>query len=200
MVMRPSLSSPVEMALRTGDEGLIVKALRHSRDDVGQHDRSAVVEEALTLLRTTPSSRVRNAAALVLTDLNADSAGENIIEVLRRPDVAGSSGTLLFALNEIGASIPLSLLVSLVEHGSFEGRAEALIFMEEGRITHVDETGLQTARQTFEKLTGQEGHAEGAEAAQQALVYLDKLRRARRVLRNPPQLPRRNTGFSRDRG
>ena len=60
---------------------------------------------------------------------------ERIVDVLRGPEVAGSSGTLLFALNELGASLPPSLLVHLVEHGSFEGRAEALIAMEEGRIT-----------------------------------------------------------------
>ncbi len=172
MVMHPSVSSPVDAALRTGDEGRVVEALRHSSRDAAERDRSSLTREIIALLRTTPSRRVRNAAALALADLGDPHAAEGIVDVLRRPEIADSSGTLLFALNELGASLPLSLLVHLVEHGSFEGRAEALIAMEEGRVTPGNGVETEGARRILTRLAEGQGDPDAAGAARQALEHL----------------------------
>lgn len=105
--MSSSLYGPVDTALRTGDEGRIVDALRHSSRGPTEHDRSSLTRETVTLLQTTASRRVRNAAALALADLGDPHAAESIVDVLHRPEIAEASGTLLFALNEFGASLPL---------------------------------------------------------------------------------------------
>lgn len=129
------------------------------------------VGEIIEILDETASPKVRAAAAMALADVNATEAIAPLITVLQRPDIAKSSGTLLYALSKLGGSIPLGLLVSLIQNGSFEGRAEALTFLEEGRIDRFGVAAASAARSALKELAG--GNAETASAAEMALHYLE---------------------------
>lgn len=131
---------------------------------------------AMRALRTSASPHVRAAAAMALADHHAVGAEEAILHVLSRPDAAASSGTLLYALNELGGSLPLTVTVSILSNGSFEGRAEALTFFEEGRMIPASDEERQDARATLARLAASGG--ERAAAAALALDYLTELNQA----------------------
>ena len=86
------------------------------------------------ILVVTDSQAVRNAAALALVDLEARDQTDALIRVIGRPELSQHSGTLLFALDELGGVLPLDTLVHLLEHLSYEAKAEALILVRQGRI------------------------------------------------------------------
>ncbi|MDP4024702.1 hypothetical protein Q8W71_18910 [Methylobacterium sp. NEAU 140] len=138
-----------------------------------RHGRTPPMEarEIERILDTTTSFRLRNAAALALADLGAAGAAARIGQVLERPEVAPQSGTLLFALDELGASLPLDSFVNILRRGSFEGRAEALHFLDAGRIS---ESGPEARARAVAALAALAAGAdpEAAEAARDALIVL----------------------------
>lgn len=123
------------------------------------------------LLQSTTSNSVRNAAALALVDLGGDDAAQIIIDVLHRPDVAKASGTLIYAVDELGASIPLSVLARLLERGSYEARSQALSFLEEGRVARSSDDEWEDGRRVLAALAVSDD-AEAAEAGRTALDHL----------------------------
>jgi hypothetical protein len=155
------------------EEDKLVNLLRALPELKGAEDRFAVWFAAGSLVATA-SNRVRNAAALALADMGGRDAGRMIVEVLRRPDIAKVSGTLLYALRELGASIPLSVIVGLIENGSYESRATALEFLKERQIERPDRAELDDARKRLTSFARDGDESEGAEAAQVALEYLDE--------------------------
>lgn len=153
------------------NESVILAALRNYPKNATQRGKSNFKRMAVNLLKTTPSERIRNAAALALININSPKAKDIIIDVLHRPEVIKSSGTLLFALSELGASIPLNMFVDVIERGSLEARAEVLGLMDEGKVEPPSDDELRTAKQRLERLVYSEDN-ERAEAAKVALDYV----------------------------
>lgn len=131
-------------------------------------------EKLIALLRDTDSSRVRAAVAMTLADLGATDAIGPLLDVLGRPELAKTSGTLIFALSELGASIPIGLAATLIANGSFEARAGVLELMEEGRIVAFSGADASSARQTLAQV-GMDGDTEAAESAELAGDYIGRL-------------------------
>ena len=125
------------------------------------------------MLRLTPSRKVRDAAAIALVDMNARNACDSVIAVLRRPEIGREAGTLLYALDELDASIPLDVAVSLIEHGSYEARAETILLMQEGRIGSFDAAARLAASSKLVDLQTAPDE-ELAEAATLALDAIDR--------------------------
>lgn len=96
---------------------------------------SAMSREIVELLRTTPDPRIRNAAAIALADTDRKRAAEVILKLLEREEVRRNAGSLLFALEETGKKLPVSLVVAILRDGSFEAREECLMALEEGRVS-----------------------------------------------------------------
>ena len=95
---------------------------------------------ALGHLESAQSPGVRNAAALALSDLGLEGCVKNIVDVIMQPGVAASSGTLLYAIEELGGELPLSAFVHVLESGSYEARQQALDLLWSGRVATDDET------------------------------------------------------------
>lgn len=125
-------SNAPETALAVGDEGRLVAELRNLKS---QHSpRGPRVAKALQALEQTRSSRVRNAAALALVDLRARSARDVLVGLLTHPDTRGSRGSLLYALDQLGADVPLPILAEIIVGDAYEAREEALTFITSDRI------------------------------------------------------------------
>jgi HEAT repeat protein len=122
----------IETALFAGDESRLIEELRNLKSQ--RTPRQARAAKAMQIFEKTNSSRVRNAAALALTDLRAPGAKEALIGLLMRPETKGSRGTLLYALGELRADVPLPALLEIVLDESYEAREEALDLIRRGRI------------------------------------------------------------------
>lgn len=158
---------------REVDEEGLVAALKGLPGEITEAERAQAVSVVNVLLRATRSARVRNASALALTDIAGKQAGPAIAAVLRRPEIARSAGTLLFALNDVEASLSLDLVVDMIERGSVEAKAEALTFMQEWRIEPADPVLLEAARVRLMELCQDDVEAKTAEAAELALNHLE---------------------------
>lgn len=138
---------------------------------VREEPQSLTVAEIEELIGRTASHRLRNAAALALVDLKAAGAVERIGALLERPDVASQSGTLLFALDELGGLLPLQSFVTVLRYGSFEGRSEALHFLDAGRVSVPDPDARRTAIGHLAAMVAGPD-PEAAEAAEEAISIL----------------------------
>ncbi len=121
-----------QTALSAGDEGHLVAELRSLKSQ--RSPRASRAAKAMQILEETNSSRVRNAAALALADLRATNAAEVLIDLLTRPDTVGSRGTLLYALEQLKADIPLPILADIIVNESYEAREEAVAFIAGNRF------------------------------------------------------------------
>ncbi len=160
-------SSP-QTAPSAADEGRLVAELRSLK---GQRSpRSPRIARAVQVLEATSSPRVRNAAASALADLRARSAKDRLIDLLARPETRGSRGTLLYALEQLGANVPLPILAEIIADESYEAREEALGFIACNRI----ECSAEEFARSKEKLEGAIAAADPdrIEAVQRALEYL----------------------------
>ena len=171
METNPVLETPLVQAWQTGNETSIVSALKAVSKDAGRSDRESLSRDVFDILRATSSARVRNASALALVDLEARGLVQRIVEVLEREELAQASGTLLFALNEVEASLPIGVALDIIERGSFEARTEVMRFLAEGRLSDASEPALTAAAERLSVLA-QSGEAEVAEAAEQAAECL----------------------------
>ena len=123
--MRHSVdSNALETALSVGDEGRVIEELRSLKSQ--RSSRRSRAAKAMQILEHTSSSRVRNAAALALVDLRVPDAKHALVNLLTRPDTKGSRGTLLYALEQLGAAVPLPILAEIIADESYEAREEAL--------------------------------------------------------------------------
>jgi HEAT repeat protein len=153
-----------------GDDNRTIADLRSLKSQ--RSSRAPRIARAIGILESATSSRVRNAAALALADLRAHDAKERLIDLLLRADTAGARGTLLFALEQLGADVPLPTLVRIIMEDAYEAREEALSFIETGRIEY-----------TPEDLAHCENMLEGASAAADG-ERLQAFRRALRYLQS----------------
>ena len=172
MTVNPIIEKPLVQAWVQGDESLVVGALKNLRNEASRQDKELLSMDVLDILQETQSARIRDAAAIALVDLGVRQSVMKIVDVLRRPGFAKSSGTLLFALNEIQASLPLSVLMQVVVEGSFESRNQAMFFLEEGRFDRVDPSYLQSSIDRLETLMDAEDPetVEAADFARQCLL------------------------------
>jgi hypothetical protein len=120
-------SDTLEAAVASGDEDRLVGALKTIRGP-------GEVPDIVKILKDAPSSRVRNAAAIALADIHPTNAAEVLIEVLSKPETKNSRGTLLYALEEVGAKAPLKLLAEIILSDTYEARQEALRFITSRNI------------------------------------------------------------------
>lgn len=164
--------SPVASARMSGSEALLSDVLAEIRTPFSP--LYGGTEELIALLRDTVSARVRAAVAMTLADLRATDAIGPLLDVLGRPELAKTSGTLVFALSELGASIPIDLAVSLIATGSFEARAGVLELMEEGRIVPFSEAEATSARRTLAQI-GDGSDSEATESAELADDYIGRM-------------------------
>ena len=115
----------------SGDPDRIVETLRSA----AQGQERIPTNDIRRLALETPFPRVRNAAVIALADLHARNAAETIIELLRRPGTRGSRRTLLYALSELTAEVPLAVLVSIIADDTYEAREEALEILHRASYT-----------------------------------------------------------------
>lgn len=163
LVQGSSRASP-----RSEDDGVLAALDRLADVELSPEVRFAV---ACDIVRSASEDRARNAAAIALADLGDARAADAIAEVLRRPGMARSAGTLLYALLELDAALPIDLLTRMVIEGSYEARNEALTMMERGNVVPFD---AEAGRRSGEALS-HVARASDPEAAEAAGAALDLL-------------------------
>ena len=169
-------SIDLSAAIAAGNDDAIVAMIREASDLSAS--RRPTAEDVRALLVETRSNRVRNAAAVALADLRADGAADAIVTLLRSPGAAANAGTLLFALDELGGSLPLDVLLTMIEHGSYEARSEALGFLAGDRLTTDDDGDLLDAGDRLDALAGASDpdmSRAAAEALERLRPYLDRV-------------------------
>jgi HEAT repeat protein len=163
-------ANALETAGFAGDDSRLVEALR---DLKGQRSpRRSRAAKAMQILAHTSSSRVRNAAALALADLRDGSAKDALIDLLTRPDTKGSRGTLLYALEQLGAEVPLPILADIIAEEPYEAREEALALIARSR-SEGSPVEMARARARLEAARAS-ADAERSQAIGRALEYLRK--------------------------
>ena len=98
MATNPSFESPLVDAWRQGNEDQIVSELKSLRVGVSLQDKDTLSRDVVDILQETSSARVRDAAAITLSELGITQNTMKIVDVLRRKDVARSSGDLKIAI------------------------------------------------------------------------------------------------------
>jgi hypothetical protein len=152
-----------------GDEGRLVAELRSLKSQRSR--RAPRVAKALEILEKTNSARVRNAAALALADLRTDAAKDRLIDLLSRPDTTGSRGSLLYALDRLGADVPLAVLAEIIVDDAYEAREEALTFIRSNRI-ECSAAECAHAKAVLEEAANASAEAERLRAIHEALDCL----------------------------
>jgi hypothetical protein len=153
----------LEDAERSGDEIKLAEELRNAGPDV--------TPKVIGILERTRFPTVRNAAALALVDMGAAGARDSLIKALRKAETRGHRGTILYALDELGENLPLSLLIDIIVHDPYESREEALGFLVSGRVDR-DADPRQVERKLRIALrAGDEGRSH---AVREALEYLSE--------------------------
>jgi hypothetical protein len=165
---RPKQVDGLEAGLSAEDDGHLIEELRAMKSR--RSTRQSRVARALQILEETSSARVRNAAALALADLRAPGVKDALICLLRRPQTKGSRGTLLYALGELAADVPISVLAEIIVAESYEAREEALDLIRRGRIECSGE-GLSNAQGTLEAALAA-ADEERSQAIRRALEHL----------------------------
>lgn len=156
-------------ALLSGEENVILTALRAAK----RSSRRKHLHEILEVLRTTDSPRMRNAAAIAVIDLRSKKIKEVLLNLLARDDTKKSRGTLLYVLDEIGASIPIDVLTRVIVTSRYEAREEALGFLKSRRIDWNPQQ-LRRSMRKLERMTLSK-NVERSEAAARALQFATRL-------------------------
>jgi hypothetical protein len=152
----------------------LVAALRNC-SPLPDDERVEAAAAISNVLKQTRSNPVRNAAAIALTDLIGAAATDTIVDVLERPEMASSAGSLLFALNEVEARLRLDLVVDLIERGSLEAQGEALTLLEDARLQPFTPDILAAAGDRLSAMLNRAGDTKVAHAAELAIAYLDDI-------------------------
>jgi|SRR5271169_3271574 len=161
-------ANALQSAPLSRDEGRLIEELKKLKSQ--RSPRRSRTAKALQILEQTNSSRVRNAAALALADLRDHSAKDALINLLTRPDTKGSRGTLLYALEQLGAEAPLPVLADIIANESYEAREEALAVIARDR----SECSLEemAGAQARLEAAGASADPERSQAIHRALEYL----------------------------
>jgi hypothetical protein len=131
-VMHLLSAHPIEQALASGNDARLVEEIK--KIDSSSPLNQKTVSLIKKLARETNSSKVRNTAVLKLADLRAPRVKSILIGLLNRPDTKGSRGTILYALENLDAKLPLELLKQLIIEDNYETREEALNFIAQGNF------------------------------------------------------------------
>lgn len=172
-----STHADLKGSLSSDDEDKLVKELRQIKSK--RSPRQLRIRKTLDVLKNATSSRVRNAAAIALADMNSVEAKRVLIDLLTQPATRNARGTLLYALDELGAKIPADVLVELILHDSYEARQEAVNLIEKGRSVWNGTSALQVAQKLEVALSSPDEELQ--EAATRVVQYIS----SRDVIPNP---------------
>jgi HEAT repeat protein len=159
-----------EAALVTEEDDRLIEELHNLKSQ--RSPRRVRADNAMRILEQTKSHRVRNAAALALADMRAPGAKDALIRLPKRPDTIRARGTLIYALDELGADVPLPVLADIILNETYEAREEAVGLVAQDRIACSDRE-LNSARKRFEAALGS-ADEERSQAIRRALGYLQE--------------------------
>jgi hypothetical protein len=163
----------LEQSLQNGDEHLVVAALKKAKKVARRRHLGLILD----ILKTTHSSRLRNAAAIAVADLDSSDAKKTLIHLLVRKDTKKSRGTLLYALDEAGVSIPIDILIQVITTSRFEAREEAIRFLQRRKVVWKPER-LEDSMEQLQRMTASR-NIERSQVAKKALHLASALGRTR---------------------
>jgi hypothetical protein len=168
----------IDAVIGSGDENRIVDAL----DAIGRsHASSAERSRIMELASKTRSPQIRNAAAIALADLGVDGADQLLIDLIKRKESRGANGTLLYALREMNAYVPLPVLIDIItEDRTYEALEGVLDIIANNAAKYDAEEKAEAVSRMKSLLTSTDAHA--SHTAKLAIKYL-----SRRSGRRPPQ-------------
>lgn len=158
----------LDEAVRSADANRIAGALdKLAAEGASRAERERVKQ----LARETCSPVVRNAAAMTLADLHVDGTDRLLIDLVKRKETRGANGTLLYALRELKAFVPLSVLVDIIaDDRSFEA-GEAVLDLLSDNAERYAERELRAAIPALQRLAASDDQYL-ANVAQVAIGYL----------------------------
>lgn len=168
---RPQRSTPGEGRGGKGEDQLVYALKNPPAIDEAQ--KPELADLVTRIMKGAGSETVRNAAAILLTDLIGRGATGSIADLVRLPGMPKSAGSLLFALNDVEACLPLDLLVDVIELGSLEAQGEALTFLEDGRIDDCTARDVEQAKTKLRSLSSNSAQKADQDAVLMALEYID---------------------------
>ena len=74
-------------------------------------------------------------------------------------------------MNDIGAKLPLELVVDMIEQGSLEAQGEATTFLEDARLGSFDGRQFNAVEAGFSESLGANQHLTAGHAAELAIEY-----------------------------
>jgi hypothetical protein len=163
-------TAPIDLdaAIRSDDDERIADAL----DTIGRGGASlAELSRIRELAKKTRSPVIRNAAAIALADLNADGADELLIDLIKRRETRGANGTLLYALREMNAYVPLPALIDLLtEDRTYEALEGTLDLIAKNAERYKEDEKADAVSRVKPLLGSPDAHT--AHSAKLALKYL----------------------------
>lgn len=170
----PPLRSTGDDTRAVFDDDRLVHALKNP-PAIEEAQKPELADLITQILESARSNTVRNAAALLLTDLIGRDATDRIVNVIRQPGMPQSAGSLLFALNDVEAHLPLDLIADVIRQGSLEAQGEALTFLEDARVDDFTASEFTRAETTLRDTADNAASNQTKEAASMALEYLEDL-------------------------
>jgi hypothetical protein len=166
--VEPNAQPDLQVAVRSGDVDRIAGLL----DDIAHRGASeAELDYIIELARETRSPVVRNAAALALGDLKVDGADQILIDLVKRPETRGANGTLLYALREMDAYVPLAVLLDLIgDDCTYEALEGALDLIANNTGRYADSEKLEAVARLRPLTLSPEPHT--SHSAKLAIKYL----------------------------
>jgi hypothetical protein len=160
----------LDAVIRSGDDDRIAETL----DVIGRGGASsAEIGRIIELAKHTRSPVVRNAAAIALADLNADGADAVLIDLIKRRETRGANGTLLYALREMNAYVPLPVLIDLItEDRTYEALEGALDIIADNAERYTEEEKVEALARLQPLLASTSAHT--AHSARLAIKYLTR--------------------------
>jgi hypothetical protein len=150
------------------DESAVVQTRRRAdKQTASKAERLRIADIA----RSTRSPAIRNAAALLLADLHVEGARGILVALLKRRGTKNHRGTLLYALEELNADVPLLLLVDVIAKDGYEAKEQALDLIGNGQSVGTAEE-LDKARSRLTVIA----RSKDVHASRSAKLALDYLR------------------------
>ena len=158
----------------SGDQ--LTPTLRNLLRGLSSADRTRRLDSALReRLEATADPALRNALAVALADLRSPLAPEVIRVLLLSPRTRYHRGTLLYALHELQATLPLDLVLKILIEDVGEAQEEALTFLEEGRFDRPGAEDLEDVRTELRAAIEAEADADRRAVLHDAAEILDEV-------------------------
>lgn len=155
-------------SMKRQDEFEVVQTRRSAdKQNASKAERLRIADIA----RSTRSPAIRNAAALLLADLRVEGARGILVALLKKPSTKNHRGTLLYALEELNADVPLLLLVDVIANEGYEAKEQALDLIGNGQSVGTPEE-LDKARSRLTAIA----RSKDIHASRSAKLALDYLR------------------------